>query len=131
MPDEKRWIQQAVADLGAAEDSLKTQHFEWACFQAQQAAEKGLKSFLYSRGRTSIITHSLADLIRAAQTLEPSFAGHMTEAKHLDAHYIGTRYPNGLMSSDPPARYFDQKDASQCIQYAQSILNDCLRFVQP
>jgi HEPN domain-containing protein len=131
MPDEKRWIQQALADVSAAHDSLKTQHFEWACFQAQQAAEKGLKSFLFFRGRTSIITHSLVDLIRAAQTLEPSFSGLMTEAKYLDAYYIGTRYPNGLMSQDPPARYFDQKDANQCIQSAQSILNICLKFVAP
>lgn len=131
MADEKRWIQQAVADLEAAHDSLKTRHFEWACFQAQQASEKALKAYLYLQGRTSIITHSLVDLVRAAQTLEASFSAYMTEAKHLDAFYIGTRYPNGLMSTDPPARYFDQKDASQCIQSAQSILNGCLKFVTP
>jgi len=124
-------MQQAVADLCAAQDSSKTQHFEWASFQSQQAAEKGLKSFLFSRGRTSVITHSLVDLVRAAQALEPSFAGLTTEAKYLDAFYIGTRYPNGLMSQDPPARYFDEKDASQCIQSAQSILNVCLKFVTP
>lgn len=120
-----------MADLGAAQDSLKTQHFEWACFQAQQASEKALKAFLYSMGRTSIITHSLVDLVRAAQPLDASFAVLLMEAKHLDAFYIGTRYPNGLMSADPPALYFDQTDASLCIQYAQSILNVCLKFVKP
>jgi hypothetical protein len=41
MADEKRWLQQALADLAAAQDSLKT------------AAEKGLKSFLHPPIRTA------------------------------------------------------------------------------
>jgi len=131
MADEKRWMQQALADLAAAEDSLKTRHFEWACFQSQQTAEKALKAFLYSRGRTSIISHSLVDLVRAAERLDASFSPLLTDAKHLDAFYIATRYPNGLMSVDPPARYFDQQDATRCIQSARSILTVCQRFVQP
>ena len=131
MADEKRWMQQAVADLAAAEDSLKTRHFEWACFRGQEAAEKALKSFLYFKGRTSIISHSLVDLVREAERLDPSFAPLLGDAKHLDAFYIATRYPNGLMSADPPAKYFDQKDATRCIQSARSILTDCQRFVHP
>ncbi|MGH9363332.1 MAG: HEPN domain-containing protein [Thermoanaerobaculia bacterium] len=131
MADEKRWMQQAVADLEAAEDSLKTQHFEWACFQSQQAAEKALKAFIYLHGRTSVLSHSLADLVREAGALDASFASLLAEAKHLDAFYIPTRYPNGLMSVDPPARYYDQKDATPCIQSARSILTACRRFVQP
>jgi HEPN domain-containing protein len=131
MADETRWILQALADLAAAEDSAKAQHFEWACFQAQQAAEKGLKAFLYSRGRTTVLSHSLVDLVRAAAALDASFSSLLREAKHLDAFYIATRYPNGLMSVDPPARYYDQQDASQCIQYARSILTACQRFVKP
>jgi HEPN domain-containing protein len=131
MADEKRWMEQALADLAAAEDSLKTRHFEWACFQSQQTAEKALRAFLYSRGRTSIISHSLVDLVRAAERLDASFSPLLADAKHLDAFYIATRYPNGLMSADPPARYFDQQDATRCIQSARSILTACQRFVQP
>jgi len=131
MADEKRWMQQSLADLAAAEDSLKTRHFEWACFQSQQAAEKALKAYLYSQGRTSIISHSLVDLVRAAERIEASFSPLLAEAKQLDAFYIATRYPNGLMSADPPARYFDDKDAIRCIQSARSILSACRRFVQP
>lgn len=130
MADEKRWMEQALADLEAAEDSIKTKHYEWACFQSEQAAEKGLKAFLYSRGRTSIISHSLVDLVRAAEPLDSSFSPLLAEAKHLDAFYISTRYPNGLMSADPPARYFDQKDAQACLQSARSILTACQKFVK-
>lgn len=124
-------MQQAVADLEAAQDSLRTQHFEWACFQAQQAAQKAMKAYLFGRGQTSIITHSIVDLVRAAQAQDPTFAPLLANAKFLDAFYIATRYPNGLVSQEPPARYFDQGDASQCIQSARSILNACLRFVTP
>lgn len=55
----------------------------------------------------------------------------MAEAKFLDAFYIATRYKNGLVGVEPPARYSDQKDAEQCIGSARSILTACLRFVVP
>ncbi|MDD5616722.1 MAG: HEPN domain-containing protein [Candidatus Methanoperedens sp.] len=44
------WLKQAHSDLDAAEDSAGSSHFEWACFQAQQAAEKALKALIISRG---------------------------------------------------------------------------------
>ena len=28
------WLKQAEEDIGAALDSEKTEHYEWACFQA-------------------------------------------------------------------------------------------------
>lgn len=43
----RRWLKQAFADRGAAEASLASGHFEWACFQAQQAAEKALKALWF------------------------------------------------------------------------------------
>jgi HEPN domain-containing protein len=38
----ERWLAQARWDLKAARDSAAAGNFEWACFQAQQAAEKAL-----------------------------------------------------------------------------------------
>ena len=40
------WLKQADKDLEAANDSKETTHYEWACFQAQQSAEKALKALL-------------------------------------------------------------------------------------
>jgi HEPN domain-containing protein len=45
-----RWFKQAEKDLKAAKNSLQSADYEWACFQAQQAAEKALKSILYAKG---------------------------------------------------------------------------------
>lgn len=85
-----RWLKQAEADFDAAQDSLKSDHFEWACFQAQQAAEKALKVFLYSQGLRALLTHSIAELLVEAQKYGP-FAIPKKYAKTLDS-YIPTRY---------------------------------------
>jgi HEPN domain-containing protein len=37
------WFNQALRDLEQAEDSRKAGRHEWACFAAQQAAEKAVK----------------------------------------------------------------------------------------
>jgi len=68
-----KWLRQALSDLAAARDSLNANHHEWSCFQAQQSAEKALKAFLYSRGYTSILSHSGTELVREATKLEPRF----------------------------------------------------------
>ena len=40
----------AATDLRAAENSKRTGSHEWACFQAQQAAEKALKAAWLANG---------------------------------------------------------------------------------
>jgi HEPN domain-containing protein len=123
-----KWLRQALSDLQAARDSLKAGHHEWACFQAQQAAEKALKSFLYSHGYTSIISHSLTELVRAAGKLEPEFHSLGKPARRLDTFYIPTRYPNGLAGELTPSEFYDKEDADQCLNSAESILNITQKF---
>jgi HEPN domain-containing protein len=118
----RTWLDQARADLAAAKDSAAAGHHEWACFQAQQAGEKALKAFLYARGRTSIITHSLRRLVREAVATDAAFADLDEAARLLDQHYIPTRYPNGLDIETAPAAYYEERDAEQCLRSARSIL---------
>jgi len=45
MPNRARdWFNQAIRDLEQAEDSRRWGRHEWACFAAQQAAEKAVKA---------------------------------------------------------------------------------------
>ena len=45
MPSRSRdWLNQALRDLDQAEDSRRAGRHEWACFAAQQAAEKAVKA---------------------------------------------------------------------------------------
>jgi HEPN domain-containing protein len=128
MREIKKWTVQAEADLKAAKDSLKGGHYDWACFQSQQSAEKALKGFLYSRGYTSIITHSLKELVRECKRIEEEFSALESKARHLDTFYIPTRYPNGLAGELSPSEFYEREDAEKCVSYAESILKDAKRF---
>jgi HEPN domain-containing protein len=118
----RTWLQQAEADLRAAEDSARAGHHEWSCFQAQQAGEKALKAFLYLHGRTSVITHSLRRLLVECCAVDAGFSTLDDAARLLDQYYIPTRYPNGLDEEIAPAAYYDEKDSDRCLQCARSIL---------
>ncbi len=121
MRETEKWYTQAEEDLKAAKDSLKSGHYNWACFQAQQSAEKTLKFFLYSHGYTSIITHSIKELVRECKKIEKGFSEVESYARHLDMFYIPTRYPDGLAGELSPAEFYEMEDAERCISYAELI----------
>lgn len=127
--EERRWLRQAEKDLESARDSSRTGHYEWACFQSQQAAEKALKAFLYSKGLRAVLTHSIRDLLLDCSRYEQDFNNLLAQGKALDTYYIATRYPNGLVGNEIPAQYYSMEDASQCISYAESILKTATRFM--
>ena len=122
LKESMRWFRQAEKDLKASKNSLKSGDYEWACFQAQQAAEKALKSILYVRGFRKILTHSVFELIMEVGKFETGFEEFKRAAKVLDSAYILTRYPNGIAGDLIPSEYYEQEDAKECILYAESIL---------
>lgn len=129
-PLPQRWLLQAEADLSAARDSERSAHYEWACFQAQQSAEKAVKALLYKEGFTSILTHSVTDLVARAREFSAELGAMDAAAKHLDSFYLTTRYPNALVSDLPPAQFHSEEDAAQCLSYAESILNAVKKYVE-
>ncbi|MBI4287389.1 MAG: HEPN domain-containing protein [Chloroflexi bacterium] len=126
----QRWLRQAEADLAAAKSSLAAGHYEWACFQAQQSAEKDLKAFLYDRGYTSILSHSLKELLRDCQRLENALSSLSEEARFLDMFYIPTRYPNGMGGDLAPVEFYERSDAEKCLSSSESILNSVKSFLK-
>ena len=127
--EEERWLRQAEKDLESARDSSKAGHYEWACFQSQQGAEKALKAFLYSKGLRAVLTHSIRELVLDCAEYRSDFTNLLSQAKVLDTYYISTRYPNGLVGNEIPAQYYSEEDASQCINYAGLILKTVKRFM--
>lgn len=127
--EEQRWLRQASRDLEGAQDSLTTRHYEWACFQSQQSAEKALKAFLYSKGLRAILTHSVRDLVLECSKYERGFSNLVRQGKTLDSYYISTRYPDALVGNEIPSDYYSQEDAAQCISYAESILSIVSKFM--
>ena len=116
-----RWFEQARDDLSAARDSKNAGHHEWACFQAQQAGEKALKAFLLLQGKRQFISHSIQELLRESAELDTAFQT-VSKARRLDEYYIPTRYPNGLPGMVRPHEFYDEEEAAECLQLAESLL---------
>jgi HEPN domain-containing protein len=124
-----KWLKQAGADLKAAKDSHKDRNYEWSCFQSQQSGEKALKACLYEKGYTSIVTHSLKELLKECSKIDDSFKLLSKDARNLDMFYIPTRYPNGLGGDLAPTDFYEREDAEQCISSAELILNAVKTFL--
>jgi HEPN domain-containing protein len=100
------WLRQAEADLRHARHALDDGDYDWACFAAQQSAEKAVKG--------TILLGSLAD-----RTEVP---GELLDAgRRLDKHYIPTRYPNGF-DAGAPTDYYTREEAEAAVRDADAIL---------
>ena len=115
------WLTQAERDLEAACYLDKGGYFEQACYQAQQAAEKAFKGFLYIRGEQPPRTHSVSDLGHRCAELEPALASVASSASLLDGFYTATRYPNALPGGMPAAAY-QQEDSLEALALAGEVL---------
>jgi HEPN domain-containing protein len=119
-----RWFQQASYDLKATRWNIEGRFYNTACFLAQQAGEKALKSLLYSQGarRAALMTHSLVEMIREAGKKAPQMKELLDQARELDLHYIPSRYPNGIPSGYPH-QFYAQNIAEQALAAAEKILS--------
>jgi HEPN domain-containing protein len=110
-----RWLRQALADVQAAESSLRGGSCEWACFQAQQAGEKAIKAVWFASGADPW-GHSLTQLIGdfPVPSVKDRLMAVLDAAKTLDKFYIPTRYPNGLPDSIP-ADVYTVEDAKRAL----------------
>ncbi len=119
-----RWFQQAGYDLKAARWNIEGGFHDTACFLAQQAGEKALKSLLYYLGarRAALLTHSLVEMTAHAAKRVPRLKTLLPEARELDLHYIPSRYPNGLPSGYPHA-FYGRDTAEKAVEAVQRIVD--------
>lgn len=127
----KRWFQQAFYDLQAARWNIQGRFYDTACFLAQQAGEKALKSLLYYEGarRTALLTHSLVEMIREGEKKVKALSRLLDQARELDLHYIPSRYPNGLPSGYPH-QFYGKKLAQEAVIAAEKIFSSVRNFYQ-
>jgi HEPN domain-containing protein len=94
----KDWLAQAGKDLDQAKSSQAEGRHEWACFAAQQSAEKAVKA-LHLFKEQEAWGHVVDKLL---QELGPEIPETMIEkAKVLDNFYVPTRYANGHPEGAP------------------------------
>lgn len=118
------WFRQAEADLAHARHAIDGGHHEWACFAAQQAAEKAVKAAHQALGQDAW-GHSVTELLQALQGQVAAVGEPLLDrARALDKLYVPTRYPNGLPSG-APADYYTRTEAERAIADAEAILACC------
>lgn len=113
------WLSEAGADLRHAEASVGLGHYSWACFAAQQVAEKALKALIlhvageYPRGHDLIYRR-----VRGFAQLGVSEAA----LSRLSAYYTVARYPNaGLVR---PSEEITREQAEEALETARVVVDE-------
>ena len=114
------WFKQAVRDLEQALDAARAGRHEWACFAAQQAAEKAVKALHLFHGQEAwghVIARLLQDLPEDIHIPAPLF----DKAKVLDNFSIPARYPNSHPAG-APFEHYGPIQSEAAITYAGEII---------
>ena len=123
MERSKDWFDEAQGDLEHALSDIQTGFYNWACFSAQQAAEKALKAVFQKMGAEAW-GHSVADLLEELSKRHDVSEALFDASLELDKAYIPTRYPNAHPSGSPRSRY-TKKEAARLIDHAKKIVEFC------
>lgn len=123
MERSKDWMEQAEWDLEHALHDLEHGFYDWACFSAQQAAEKAAKAVFQKQGAVAW-GHSVAELLRELRKHFDIPQSLIEAATELDQAYVPSRYPNVLPAGAPKGA-FTERQARRLISYAGEILRVC------
>ncbi|HVO27051.1 MAG TPA: HEPN domain-containing protein [Candidatus Margulisiibacteriota bacterium] len=112
------WLAQAERDLEQARSSQGEGRHEWACFAAQQSAEKAVKALHLHLGQEAW-GHVVARLLRELPiTVDDAL---VDKGKVLDNFYVPTRYANGHPEGSP-FEHYGSIQSDEAIRYAGEIL---------
>jgi len=118
------WFRQAEADLRHARRALEDGDHEWACFAAQQAAEKAAKA-AHAAVAQEAWGHVVTELLDALRPHVPGIDDNLLDrARALDKLYIPTRYPNGF-AGGAPTDFYTRPEAERAIADAEAVLAVC------
>jgi HEPN domain-containing protein len=117
------WLRQAKRDLEHARRSADSGDYEWACFAAQQSAEKGVKA-LFLKANRSAWGHSVGAMLQQLPAPWQANSTLVDAGKELDKHYIPPRYPNSHPQG-APYEYYTKAEAGRAIAHTSDILAFC------
>ncbi len=119
MERSKDWIDEVEGDLEHAKSDVAGGYYNWACFAAQQSAEKSVKGKLNEFGY-EVRGHSIVELLETLDE-EMKVPGEIkTAGRKLDIYYIPSRYPNAYPSGAPVDK-FDEEMAEEAVRFAAEI----------
>ena len=116
------WLDKGDGDLAVAR-LLATQSpamYDYACFHAQQAAEKHLKGFLQQHLIPFPRTHNLEDLAQLAMPVQSGLQPHLADLRWLSDYAVDIRYPGVTAAAADVAR------AIQIAEVVQKVVRTAL-----
>jgi HEPN domain-containing protein len=119
----KDGMDQALGDLLHAHACLDQGFYDWACFSAQQAAEKAIKAIFQKLGAEAW-GHDVFALLEHLHPLYAVPEDLMNAAAELDSAYTGARYPNTHPSGAPRRRYL-RPLSERMVGYGDEIVRFC------
>jgi HEPN domain-containing protein len=119
MTDRSRdWFAQAERDLELGRVAKREGMHDWACFAAQQSAEKAVKAIHLASGQ-DVWGHVVRELLEELH--DDQAVAFLDRARVLDGYYIPARYPNGHPSG-ASFEHYGKLQSEQAIAYAQEII---------
>ena len=113
------WFNQAERDLEQAQDSRQAERHEWACFAAQQAAEKAVKALHLHLGQQAW-GHMVAMLLQELPESVTAPPELVEKGRVLDDFYIPTRDANSHPEG-APFEHYGPLQSEEAIRYAGEI----------
>ena len=114
------WLREGRAELRAAQDLLKGQHWSWCCFTCQQSAEKALKA-ICEHFRSPQFGHNLNILLTEVVAHTKMDDEIRQGCASLNRFYIPTRYPDAFDKGAPADQFFEH-DAHQAVTDAEKVI---------
>ena len=121
------WLRQALRDLAHARDTFEDGVYEWAAFAAQQAAETAVKALFQSLGGEAR-GHSVSQLLASLPPTVRASDALIEDAKELERHYIGPRYPNSFPAG-APGDFYPAAEARRALAAAERVIEHCQRHL--
>ena len=115
-PDDPReWLNRAKSNLAMAKNRVPEVYLEDLCFEAQQAAEKAIKSVMIKREIEFPYVHDLARLVSLLEAAGERVPETVMLAEELTQYAMSTRYP----SLEQPV---SERDYDEAVRVAEAVV---------
>jgi HEPN domain-containing protein len=123
-PDDPReWLNRARSNLTRAKGKRKDVYLEDLCFDAQQAAEKAIKSLLIKLNVNFPYVYDLAELLTLVEKASEPVPEPIKRAEELSLFAVFTRYP-GIGPSIKEKEYKETVEiAARVVKWAENIIS--------
>ena len=126
----ERWIKQSKADLNVAAKMLFGKSYSQVCFLSQQCVEKVLKGVLYAKcgiPRRELRAHEIYRLASYVSRLKGA-PSELDRASKVANYYLPTRYPDNQPFPKVPAEEYDEKEAKEALNVAETLFTALEKF---